>query len=60
MDDYLNTAETARYLRLGERKLYELVAQGSLPPGLVIRLGRSVRLSRARLLVWLGAEEERL
>ena len=31
MDDYLNTAETARYLRLGERKLYELVAQGRIP-----------------------------
>jgi excisionase family DNA binding protein len=31
VDDYLNTAETARYLRLGERKLYELVAQGRIP-----------------------------
>jgi excisionase family DNA binding protein len=31
LDDYLNTAETARYLRLGERKLYELVAQGRIP-----------------------------
>jgi excisionase family DNA binding protein len=31
LDDYLNTAEAARYLRLGERKLYELVAQGRIP-----------------------------
>src|SRR3972149_5250444 len=31
MNEYLTTAETARYLRLGERKLYELVAQGRIP-----------------------------
>jgi excisionase family DNA binding protein len=31
LDDYLNTAEATRYLRLGERKLYELVAQGRIP-----------------------------
>jgi putative molybdopterin biosynthesis protein len=31
MDNYLTTAETARYLRLGERKLYELVAEGRIP-----------------------------
>ena len=31
MDEYLTTAEASRYLRLGERKLYELVAQGRIP-----------------------------
>lgn len=31
MNEYLTTAETAHYLRLGERKLYELVAQGRIP-----------------------------
>jgi putative molybdopterin biosynthesis protein len=29
--DLLNTGEAARYLRLGERKLYELVAEGAIP-----------------------------
>jgi putative molybdopterin biosynthesis protein len=29
--DLLNTSEAARYLRLGERKLYELVAEGAIP-----------------------------
>jgi excisionase family DNA binding protein len=31
MHDLLTTEETAAYLRLSERKLYELVAQGALP-----------------------------
>jgi excisionase family DNA binding protein len=31
MNEYLTTAEASRYLRLGERKLYELVAQGRIP-----------------------------
>lgn len=29
--DLLNTSEAARYIRLGERKLYELVAEGEIP-----------------------------
>jgi putative molybdopterin biosynthesis protein len=29
--DLLNTSEAANYLRLGERKLYELVAEGAIP-----------------------------
>ncbi len=29
--DLLNTSEAARYIRLGERKLYELVAEGAIP-----------------------------
>ena len=31
MHEYLTTAEAAEYLRLGERKLYELVAEGRIP-----------------------------
>jgi putative molybdopterin biosynthesis protein len=31
MIDLLNTSEAARYIRLGERKLYELVAAGAIP-----------------------------
>jgi putative molybdopterin biosynthesis protein len=31
MMDLLNTSEAARYIRLGERKLYELVAAGAIP-----------------------------
>ena len=29
--ELLNTSEAARYIRLGERKLYELVAEGAIP-----------------------------
>src|SRR4029453_5602171 len=29
--ELLNTSEAARYLRLGGRKLYELVAEGAIP-----------------------------
>jgi putative molybdopterin biosynthesis protein len=31
MPDLLNTDEAAAYLRMSERKLYELVAAGSVP-----------------------------
>ena len=31
MPDLLTTDEAASYLRLSERKLYELVAQGAVP-----------------------------
>jgi len=31
MQELLNTGEAAHYLRLGERKLYELVAEGAIP-----------------------------
>ena len=31
MSELLTTAEAARYLRLSERKLYELIAQGGVP-----------------------------
>ena len=31
MPEFLNTDEAAAYLRLSERKLYELVAQGAVP-----------------------------
>jgi putative molybdopterin biosynthesis protein len=29
--EYFNTGEAAEYLRLGERKLYELVTEGAIP-----------------------------
>ena len=29
--DLLTTSEASEYLRLGERKLYELVAEGAIP-----------------------------
>ena len=31
LNEYLTTAEAADYLRLSERKLYELVAEGRIP-----------------------------
>ncbi|HTE94223.1 MAG TPA: helix-turn-helix domain-containing protein, partial [Bradyrhizobium sp.] len=29
--DFLTTSEAADYVRLGERKLYELVTEGAIP-----------------------------
>jgi hypothetical protein len=35
--------------------LYQLLSQpGAIPAGVVIRLGRSVRVSRSRLFDWIG------
>ena len=52
----MTVREAAPLLGLSERRLYALVAQGALPEGLVIRLGRAIRLSGPRLRRWLGAE----
>lgn len=57
----LTIDEAARFLGLSRRRTYQLAAKpggtlGALPDGLVIRLGRSVRFSRPRLLAWIGAQ----
>lgn len=50
----LSIREAARLLGQPERRLYRWAAEGHLPLGLVVRLGRAVYLSRPRLLDWLG------
>ena len=44
------TAEAASYLRLKERKIYEMVAEGTLP---AFYVGRSVRLDPQDMADWL-------
>lgn len=38
------------------RRAFDLAAHGAFPPGVVVRLGRSVRFSRSRLEAWLGLD----
>lgn len=46
-DEILTYPEAARLLRIGERTLYRLVAEGKVPH---VRLGGSTRFSRDALL----------
>ena len=55
----ITVREGARLLGVSERRLYALVAGGVLPEGIVIRLGRAIRLSGPRLRHWLGADTGR-
>lgn len=48
--------EAARLLGVGRTKAFQMAKSGELPG--VIRLGRSVRVSKPVLLRWLGAEPE--
>jgi excisionase family DNA binding protein len=50
--DYLTTDEAARYLRLGERKLYELIAGGAVP---CTKVTGKWLFARALLDRWLAA-----
>ncbi|HLW61186.1 MAG TPA: helix-turn-helix domain-containing protein [bacterium] len=54
----IKVAEAARIIGISPRRLYDLAARGALPPGMAIRFGRSVRVSRPRLLAWLGRESK--
>jgi len=54
----LSVPEAAALLGLTPRRLYVHIAEHRLPEEVVVRLGRSVRLSRPRLLRWLGAAED--
>ena len=52
----ITVREAARLMGVSERRLYALVADGVLPEGIVIRLGRAIRLSAPRLRRWVGAD----
>ena len=54
----LSVPEAAALLGLTSRRLYAHIAEHRLPEEIVVRLGRSVRLSRPRLLQWLGAADD--
>jgi len=48
--------ELAKLLDCGRRQAYAAVARGDVPG--VIRLGKSIRLSRAAVARWLAGESE--
>ena len=50
----LTIPETAAYLGIGKTLTWQLVQQGVLPS---VRLGRLVRVPRARLDAWLASED---
>ncbi len=55
----LTIPEAASTLGVSPRRLYALAATpGALPDGLVVHLGRSVRVSRPMLQRWLGAAHD--
>ncbi len=49
----LRADEAADLLGVSARAIYRLIAEHKIPDDLVVRLGRSVRISRPRLLAWL-------
>lgn len=48
----LRPEQVAEVLRIGRTKVFELIGRGELP---VLRLGRSVRISRRALEAWIEA-----
>jgi predicted DNA-binding transcriptional regulator AlpA len=50
--------EASEVSGLNRRRLYELASRpGLLPEGLVVRLGRTIYISRSRLEEWLGKSQ---
>ena len=45
----------AEILGVSEQRVYELVRTGILPPGVVVRLGRQVRIDEDALREWIAA-----
>ncbi len=52
---FLTVSEAARLLRINRGKAYEMAAGGTLPG--VIRLGRTIRVDRDRLIAGLTEDE---
>lgn len=46
--------EAARLLGIGRTRAYQMTATGQMPG--VVRIGRSVRISRRRLLAWIDEQ----
>jgi len=49
--DVLTVEEGAEFLRIGRNQLYDAIGRGEVPHR---RIGKSIRLSRAALVRWLG------
>lgn len=50
----LTIGEAARALRISRSRMYELLGRGEIPG--VVRIGRSVRISRRSLEAWVDAQ----
>jgi excisionase family DNA binding protein len=48
--EYLKVPEVAKELRIARSRAYEMVANGTIP---AVKIGRSVRVSRKELELWL-------
>jgi excisionase family DNA binding protein len=53
--EYLKVPEVAEVLRIARSRAYELVGNGEIPS---IRIGRSVRVNRRELDVWLEGQRQ--
>lgn len=54
----LTVEQAAELLQVGASTVYRLVASGEIPPSVVVRLGRMVRLHRERLELWLAQKAD--
>lgn len=52
--ELLHVEEAARYLAISRSRAYEMAASGEMPG--LIRMGRSLRVSRRRLLQWIDEQ----
>jgi excisionase family DNA binding protein len=52
--DVMTVAELAKMLRVNENTVYREIAAGHVPG--VLRLGRTIRISRTAVLRWLGQD----
>ncbi len=50
----LTTVEAARALRISRSRMYELLSRNEIPG--VVRIGRSVRISRRELEMWVAEQ----
>ena len=53
--EYLKVPDVAEVLRIARSRAYELVGNGEIPS---IRIGRSVRVNRRELDVWLEGQRQ--
>jgi excisionase family DNA binding protein len=51
----ISILEMARLLKIRRERAYQMVRKGILPPGVVIRMGRSLRVDSDKLEEWMAA-----
>jgi hypothetical protein len=55
----IGVEEAATLLGVEPRRIYTMVAHGSFPDGVVVRVGRAIVFLRPRLLAWAGLAQDR-